>query len=177
MLESHDQPPLLGLIKAGVYLNESFTHHQLTMSSPVATPSSDPASIASHWLSMWAKACTNADVNAFDSLFLPHGVYRDLLCLSWDFHSLNGRGNIAKFLGDDTRLARAGFHDIELDEDTEFGSPFFYPIPGAPSHIQGIQFSFTLRISTPAATAKGLTRLMKDLDGEWKALTCFTTMW
>ncbi|KAH7106950.1 FAD/NAD(P)-binding domain-containing protein [Auriculariales sp. MPI-PUGE-AT-0066] len=138
---------------------------------------SDATVHAMHWFKRWADACSQNDVAAIQALFLPHGVHRDLLCLSWDFRSLNGPAAITDFLAEDGRLSRAGLHDFQLDETTEFGAPFYYPVPGAPPSVRGIQLSFKLRVEVPAGFAKGLARLMQDADGQWKALTCFTTLW
>ncbi|EJD51972.1 FAD/NAD(P)-binding domain-containing protein [Auricularia subglabra TFB-10046 SS5] len=134
-------------------------------------------SLAQEWLNAVACACAKADAEAFAALLLPNGVYRDLLCLSWDFRSPGGRNEIQRFLNEEGRLARAGMHSFKLDERTGFGPPFFYPVPGAPPEVQGIQLSFTLRLASPKAMARGLARLMVDPeDGRYKAFTLFTSL-
>lgn len=133
--------------------------------------------IARRWLEALGNACTAADAVAFQELLLPDGVYRDLLCLSWDFRSLSGRKAVLHFLREDARLARAEMRAFEMDESTDFGPPFFYPVPGAPPEIRGIQLSFTFRLASPPAVARGLARLMQDpQDGRYKAFTLFTTL-
>ncbi|KZV81957.1 FAD/NAD(P)-binding domain-containing protein [Exidia glandulosa HHB12029] len=137
----------------------------------------DAQTVATRWLQDLSVACAKDDASAFQALLLPDGVYRDLLCLSWDFRSLSGREAVDRFLRDDNRLARAGMHAFAIDASTGFGPPFFYPVPGAPPTVRGIQLSFTFKLQSPPAVAKGLARLMQDpQDGRYKAFTLFTSL-
>ncbi|KAJ7164476.1 FAD/NAD(P)-binding domain-containing protein [Mycena filopes] len=137
--------------------------------------------VATTWLASLGSA---SDAEAFGEHFLPTGWLRDLLCFSWEFHTLSGRAKIVEFLsGNDSevqasvsRFARAGLHDLRLETTSTLSSPTTFPLPHDPQ-VQGVSGVFTFALTSPPATGRAFFRLVQDAaEGGWKAFTLFTNL-
>ncbi|KAJ7622197.1 FAD/NAD(P)-binding domain-containing protein [Roridomyces roridus] len=137
----------------------------------------NPAAIATKWL----EGLNNAtDAKAFTDQFLPTGWLRDLMCFSWDLRSISGRDSIADFLSAPcksgsnlSRFERAGLHDCTLE--TTRIPPSTFPVPGVPG-LQGVIAVFSFALKSPAASGRGVVRLLPDGGGGWKAFTVLLNM-
>ncbi|KAJ7754845.1 FAD/NAD(P)-binding domain-containing protein [Mycena metata] len=136
--------------------------------------------VATTWLASLGSA---VDAETFAGHFLPTGWLRDLLCFSWDFRTLAGRGKIAEFLSANvtnsdlsvSRFARAGLSDFQLETTSTLGSPATFPIPNNPQ-IQGVSGVFIFSLTSPPAKGRGFFRLARDAEGSWKAFTLLTNI-
>ncbi|MCJ1307008.1 hypothetical protein MMC25_000653 [Agyrium rufum] len=132
--------------------------------------SSDPETIASKWV---------ADFNSFlqvgetdlSGVFLKDSYWRDLLCLSWDFHTFHGAVEVAKFLKGRSQVWQ--IKSISLDASDDFKKPKIAPFD-FPGNLKGIQ-SFII-VETQVGHGKGFIRLLPDKNGDWKCYTLFTTL-
>jgi hypothetical protein len=106
-------------------------------------------------------------------LFHENGYWRDLVCLSWDFHTLSGVDKITTFLTEHPdRLSR--LQNIALDDSSPVRVPRSFPIdPEGP--VMGIQSCLTIGLDI-GAEAAGVLRLGRDDDGAWKAWTFATVL-
>ncbi|KEF51107.1 uncharacterized protein A1O9_12830 [Exophiala aquamarina CBS 119918] len=107
------------------------------------------------------------DTQAIADLFLEDGYWRDHLALSWDMHTLKGRGKIASFLAQ-----RCPLTNFEIDRSTAYRSPQLGAFDGT-GDVKGIQFftNFTSR----AGAGQGVVRLAEK-DGKWQIFTFFTVL-
>jgi len=149
--------------------------HQLAdVSFPksIDTASSDPREVANAWVSSFNNLVESGGVDV-SSLFLQDSYWRDLLCLSWDFHTLHGPGKIEALIKKQSRKWRIKF--LKVDESSDFRNPKVSSIDfkGA---VKGIQ-SF-LTVDTDVGKGRGLVRLVQDQEDKmkWKAFTLFTTL-
>ncbi|OJA09278.1 hypothetical protein AZE42_01993, partial [Rhizopogon vesiculosus] len=74
-----------------------------------------PPEVASEWLDAFSAAITQSDVGAIVNLFLEDGFWKDVIALTWDLRTFEGRNDITKLL--DARLAVTGLREIRLLEE------------------------------------------------------------
>ncbi|OAX33329.1 FAD/NAD(P)-binding domain-containing protein [Rhizopogon vinicolor AM-OR11-026] len=74
-----------------------------------------PSEVATEWLDAFSAAITQSDVGAVVDLFLEDGFWKDLIALTWDLRTFEGRNDITKLL--DARLAVTGLRELQLLED------------------------------------------------------------
>ncbi|KZV95000.1 FAD/NAD(P)-binding domain-containing protein [Exidia glandulosa HHB12029] len=133
----------------------------------------DPHTIATTWLSSLQALCTPADdpetfASNLGAVFAPDAWLRDLLALSWDFHTLQGPDAIKEYLTKDDRLRKVGLSNIRLDASTTGGGA---TLQAQPDGTDCIVLLFCFDITAPAATGRGCARLLAQSDGSWKAWT------
>ncbi|TCD63704.1 hypothetical protein EIP91_005109 [Steccherinum ochraceum] len=123
----------------------------------------DPCHIAVSWLSKFGEAICAGDIAATTNTILPHGWLRDVLTFTWDCRSLEGTEKISKYLSG--KLKPGFITDVKLWDDAHV-RPAFFPLgPGA----SGVEAPFSFE--APVTHGRGLARLVKDGNGEWKALS------
>ncbi|MCJ1476867.1 hypothetical protein MMC13_005536 [Lambiella insularis] len=132
----------------------------------------DPESVVVEWLSL-CNDHLQSDASTFSKIFLTESYWRDLLCLTWDFHTLHGPEKIAALIKTQGKGSRITC--LALDRTSDVGRAKFAPIDFGES-LQGIQ-SF-LTVETDVGRGRGLVRLVKDTadGGKWKAFTLFTSL-
>ena len=133
-------------------------------------PSSSPAprdasSVAESWVASFNKVLGRPELANISEVFLPESYWRDQLCLSWDFHCLQGPGKIASLINNSKDGCRIS--SVSLDKSTELRSPVVSTLGEAPV-IQTF-----LTIETDVGYGKGVVKLAND-SGTWKAFTLFT---
>ena len=106
-------------------------------------------------------------------LFLKGSYWRDLLCLTWDFHTLNGPEKIDSLFKTQSRGCR--IKSLTVDRTSNVGKPQMVPI-SFDKDVKGVQSFLTL--DTDVGRGRGLVRLLPDSEdeGKWKAFTLFTTL-
>lgn len=89
--------------------------------------------------------------------------------MTWDFRTLQGPDQIAKFI---ESSKRGGIIDVLLDESVPHKEPQIAQF-GDLNVVQAF-----LKIETSIGRGEGLVRLVSDVDdgGTWKAFTLFTTL-
>src|SRR5437588_11658750 len=74
-----------------------------------------PSEVATEWLNAFSAAITQSDVGAVVNLFLEDGFWKDVIALTWDLRTFEGRNDITKLL--DARLAVTGPREIRRLEE------------------------------------------------------------
>ncbi|MGD9528839.1 MAG: nuclear transport factor 2 family protein, partial [Pseudonocardia sp.] len=125
---------------------------------------SEVGAVFADWFDRFAAALTAQDLDALDDLVAPDGWWRDLLALTWDLTTVQGRSDIRGLLA--ARLPATPLSDFAIVAE----------MPPAASDVgDWIQAFFDFR--TPIATGRGVVRLRRsDTDGVWRAWTIATTM-
>ena len=136
--------------------------------------SSRPGSIASpklivdEWVSSLRQLLSGSPESC-TRLFLKESYWRDLLCMTWDFRTLQGPDQIARFI----ECSKGGvITGVSLEESV----PHKVPQSAHFGDIEVVQ-AF-LKIETSNGRGEGFVRLASDVDdgGIWKAFTLFTTL-
>ena len=149
------------------------SRHLQTAPFPTSA-STRPASIASpklvvdDWISSLRELLSGLSESS-TRLFLKKSYWRDLLCMTWDFRTLQGPDQIARFI---KSSAKGGIIDVQLDEFVPHKVPQIAQF-GDLNVVQAF-----LKIETTNGRGDGLVRLVSDVAdrGLWKAFTLFTTL-
>lgn len=132
----------------------------------------DPEQVAITWVSSFNDLVSSNeyDVSGF---FLKDSYWRDLLCLTWDFHTLHGPARITSLVQDKARHWR--IKSLGIDRSSDIGKPTIGPVDIA-GIVKGVQ-SF-LTVETDVGRGRGVVRLLPDADdgGKWKVFSLFTTL-
>ncbi|KAJ7288604.1 FAD/NAD-P-binding domain-containing protein [Mycena rebaudengoi] len=128
----------------------------------------DPNAVASTWLHQFGRFLSSRNVKGATQLFLPAGYLRDVLVFTWNNRTLAGHSKIAGYLAD--TLKATAISDVKLDTRAKL-----VPELGnvTPLH-SGVSSGFTF--NTSVGTGQGYFGLVKDDNGEWKALTVLMTL-
>ena len=126
----------------------------------------DREEVASAWVDSFNNLISGTNASS-SSIFAKESYWRDLLCLSWDFHTLQGPENIAAFI-----KGTSGACQLSLDTSRDHKKPRI----AAAGELEVVQ-AF-LKVETSVGRGEGLVRLIRDpADGRtWKAFTLFTTL-
>lgn len=82
----------------------------------VTDPSSvSPSEVATEWLNTFSTAIAQNDTAAILNLFLEDGFWKDVIALTWDLRTFEGRRDIEKLL--DARLAATDLREFSLLEE------------------------------------------------------------
>ncbi|KAG2364038.1 hypothetical protein BDR07DRAFT_1482899 [Suillus spraguei] len=85
------------------------TLDRLGVTDPSNVSSSE---VATEWLSAFSAAITQNNTAAVAGLFLENGFWKDVVALTWDLRTFEGRKDIKRLL--DARLTATGLHDLCL---------------------------------------------------------------
>lgn len=161
------QIPASDIVVPGSHQLTSFSFPQPSKSIP-----SDVAEIVATWVSSFNKAAENGD-SEVSKLFLKTSYWRDLLCMTWEFHHLHGLEEITSVL----RTQGSGWRikSVKIDDFNDLRKPVFSPFD-AGGVVKGAQ-SF-LTVETDVGRGRGIVRLLQDEkdNGKWKVFTLFTTL-
>lgn len=150
------------------------SHHLAPVAwpKPTETPTPDAGKVAAAWISSFNSLIKGEDVEV-SSLFRNDCHWRDLLCLTWDFHSHQGPEKIASAVRQKGKECR--LKSISTDTSTELRKPAIAPVDFG-GNVKGVQ-SF-LTVDTDVGRGRGLVRLVPDPEdgGKWKAFTFFTVL-
>lgn len=105
------------------------------------------------------------------SLFLEQSHWRDLLCMTWDFRTIQGREKTQEFVR--SSYEHSIITTIILDDSNDHKRPQF-------ATFDDLQFvQAFLKIESSRGRGKGLVRLVSDTNdrGQWKAFTLFTALY
>ncbi|KAL4064288.1 hypothetical protein V8B97DRAFT_1319745 [Scleroderma yunnanense] len=105
------------------------------------------------------------DVTGILDLLIDDAFWRDMLALTWDFHTYEGRDNVKQFLTD--QLLKFNLSAFKLCEDRVRLDRLYEDLVW----IQGI-FNF----DTTVGHASGVFRLVPLADGSWKAHVVYTNL-
>ncbi|HWO65590.1 MAG TPA: NAD(P)/FAD-dependent oxidoreductase [Umezawaea sp.] len=134
------------------------------MTVPDETQGPERRRIAADWLAALGSALEDHDHAAAAALFAPECYWRDLLALTWDIRTFQGRAEVEAAL----RAAHepSGFADLALEDGD--------PVPGVIGEgIETVEVFFTFR--TTMGRGRGFARLVPDA-GTYRAFTFLTTL-
>ena len=150
------------------------SHHltQFAWPKPADIAGKDPDQVAITWVSSFNDLVSSKDYDV-SGFFLKDSYWRDLLCLTWDFHTLHGPAKITSLVQDKVRHWR--IKSLGIDRSIEVGKPTIGPVDVA-GIVKGVQ-SF-LTVETDVGRGRGVVRLLPDADdgGKWKVFSLFTTL-
>lgn len=130
-------------------------------------PNLDVQAVVNDWFSKFTKAVGLKDVPAIVDLILDGGYWRDMLALTWDFRTFEGKSAVSKFLQDQLGVFNPQQDTFALQRDlVELQQP--YP------DIAWIQAFFNF--DTNVGHASGVFRLVPLPGGAWKAHVIYTNL-
>lgn len=139
---------------------------------PSDTSGTDAGKVVDAWISAFNRLIKGEDVQV-SSLFRTDSYWRDLLCMTWDFHTHRGPEKIASAVRKKGKECR--IKSIHADTSTDLRKPAIAPVDFG-GNVKGVQ-SF-LTVDTDVGSGRGLVRLVQDPEdgGKWKAFTFFTVL-
>lgn len=126
----------------------------------------DLREIISVWLGRFAHAVTTNDADAVSHLFIEEPWWRDLLMLSWDFHTFEGRDAIRRIIAGQY----PGFTILSATIAREMEPAL------ANRHPYANVIEALVDFETDRGSGRGVVRLVETGDGGWKAWTLLTTL-
>ena len=130
-------------------------------------PNLNARAVVHDWFSEFTSAIGRKDVPAIVDLCLDDCYWRDMLSLTWDFHTFKGKNAVSKFLEDQLTVFDPHQDTFTL-EQKDF--TLLQPYKGT-AWIEAF-FSF----DTNVGHVSGIFRLMPLPDGTWKAHTIYTNL-
>ncbi|KAI6046376.1 FAD/NAD(P)-binding domain-containing protein, partial [Pisolithus marmoratus] len=125
----------------------------------------DAQAVAEEWFLAFADAMRSGNCISVASLLVEDAFWRDLLALTWDFHTYEGRSAIQQFIADQLPKFKPSAFRIRNDL-TRLHMPY--------EDIVCIQAFFDFE--TTVGHASGIFRLVPLENGSWKAHTVFTNL-
>lgn len=132
------------------------------------TKALDADSIASQWIESFNKAIPSPSLTSLAGLFLPESYWRDQLCLTWDFHTLQGPKKTFELLQQSKSESR--LRVLALDKSSTLRSPTS-SVLGDDGQVNAIQAFLT--VDTDVGRGAGVVRLVQE-NGTWKVFTLYT---
>lgn len=139
-----------------------------TYPSGAPPKSIDAETVAASWVESFNKTISSPYVAGIPELFLCESYWRDQLCLSWDFHCLNGLDKVVaqlKQCNDGCRIK-----SLALDKSSALRSPTA-TVFDADRRVHTVQAFLT--VETDVGNGAGIVRLVQDGE-KWKVFTLFT---
>ncbi|KAL4064295.1 hypothetical protein V8B97DRAFT_2111878 [Scleroderma yunnanense] len=128
-------------------------------------PNVDPQAITNAWFAHFVDAMSSKDVVGVLDLLVDGAFWRDMLALTWDFHTYEGKDTVKRFLTD--QLPKFNLSAFKLREDlVRLDKPF--------EDLAWIQGFFNF--DTTVGHASGIFRLVPLADGSWKAHVVYTNL-
>lgn len=141
------------------------TLQRLGVDEPTVTSASE---VATAWFDAFSSAVSSSDITGILDLFLEDGFWKDVLALTWDFRTIEGKDAIKNLL--DHRLVPTGLVDLRLSHE--------------PFHAPELQKMFpdlvllrlTFEFGTEVGKGTGVCYLAPTPDAKWKAYTLYTCL-
>ncbi|KAH7889061.1 hypothetical protein F5I97DRAFT_784725 [Phlebopus sp. FC_14] len=141
------------------------TLDRLGVDDPTGVSASEAASL---WFDAFSSAISSSNVGAILDLFLADGFWKDILALTWDFRTIEGRDALKNLL--DHRLAPTGFMDLHLCSDHLREPEIQKMFPD----LVLLRICFEFRTNVGKGT--GICCLAPVPGSRWKAYTIFTCL-
>ncbi len=139
------------------------------ISDPVSV---DAAEVVLTWASRFNTAARSGE-SEVSGLFLKASYWRDLLCMTWDFHTWHGPGKITSLLKNQRKGWR--IKSVQVDDSNDLRKPSLSPFD-VEGKLKGVQ-SF-LSVETDVGKGRGIVQLLPDDEdeGKWKVFTLITAL-
>jgi hypothetical protein len=128
----------------------------------------DANTVAAEWVASFNKAIHTVEFADIPNLFLAESYWRDQLCLSWDFHCMDGPEKVVSQLKKSKGGSRVT--SFALDKSSALRAPTATVLDLA-GKVHTIQAFLTVEMDV--GKGAGVVRLVQD-QGTWKAFTLFT---
>lgn len=132
-----------------------------------------PPQIVEEWLQKFNSTLNSDMTNKLTDLFMTESYWRDQLCLSWTFRTLEGPEKISSFF--DNLKSKPHVQSVTVDESAPYKTPTKTTLDylGKVPCVQA-----WLKFKTDVGNGVGIVRLVQDTDdgNHWKAFTLFTTL-
>ncbi|KAL8949250.1 MAG: hypothetical protein Q9222_004624 [Ikaeria aurantiellina] len=156
----------------GIPGSHMLQHVRLPEVAPQSPETIDPQRAAGAWLDAF-NALLDGQATNMDKVFLGDCYWRDLLCLTWNFHTFHGIPKVSDALK--SRGKPCPLKKLSIDSSTANKKPAVCSIDFK-GNLQGIRAFLTFDTNT--GRGRGLVKLVQDVrdGGRWKAFTLFTTL-
>ncbi|KAI6120372.1 FAD/NAD(P)-binding domain-containing protein [Pisolithus croceorrhizus] len=128
-------------------------------------PAIDAQATAKAWFTAFADAVSSKDATAVADLLIDEAFWRDMLALTWDYHTYEGRDRVKQFLAD--QLPKFSPSTLKLRED-------LFGLQTPVEDLAWIQGYFTF--DTTVGHALGIFRLVPLANGSWKGHSVYTNL-
>ncbi|KAJ8597686.1 FAD/NAD(P)-binding domain-containing protein [Rhizopogon salebrosus TDB-379] len=128
-----------------------------------------PVDEANKWFNAFVDAIRTNDITSIVDLFHESGSWRDIVALTWNLRTLEGRKNIKRLL--DARLELTGLSSLQLSKGARYAPARVAPLPD----LAFIRFCFTFE--TLHGNGSGVCHLVPSSsspEGSWKAHALLT---
>ncbi|KAG1829642.1 hypothetical protein EV424DRAFT_408890 [Suillus variegatus] len=142
------------------------TLHRLGVPDPSNVSSSE---VATEWLNAFSVAITQSDTAAVVDLFLEDGFWKDVIALTWDFRTFEGRKDIKKLL--DARLVATGLNELRLIQSEPLNEPVLQKV-----YHDLVWLRFCFGFTTKHGKGTAVAYLVPLPDSKWKAYTLLTCL-
>lgn len=130
-------------------------------------PNLDAQAIVHDWFAKFVKVIGLKDVPAIVDLFIDGVFWRDMLALTWDFRTFEGKNAVSKFLEDQLSVFNPQPDTFSLQQDSiGLQKPY--------QDLAWIQAFF--KFDTNVGHASGIFRLVPLPGGVWKAHVVYTNL-
>jgi hypothetical protein len=167
MASTEIEIPASDIIVPGSHNIDPYSFPQI--SDPVSV---DAAEVVHTWASRFNAAAQSGE-SEVSGLFLKSSYWRDLLCMTWDFHTWHGSANITSLLKNQGKGWR--IKSVQVDGSNDLRKPSVSPFDVG-GKVKGVQ-SF-LTVETDVGKGRGIVQLLPDDEdeGKWKVFTLLTTL-
>lgn len=128
----------------------------------------NPKQVAQQWVSKLEAVLAGKDMSHLPSIMHQDCWWRDMLAFEWDFHTISGLDNVAKYIGGN--IDHSTPYNLNLQSSGNFVPAYSKPVDGL-EWIESM-FSFETHISR----GSGIFRIVQDADGVWKGYTVYTVL-
>ncbi|KAL4917597.1 hypothetical protein BDW62DRAFT_218086 [Aspergillus aurantiobrunneus] len=128
----------------------------------------EPRSIAQQWITDLDVLLRTNDFSSLPRLFHDESWWRDLLCLTWDFRSIQNLSGIKDFVAQNQ--PRAQLSAFRLQHEGKCQPKLEHPVAG----LTWISTMFFFE--TRVGRGSGILRLTQNQDGVWKAYAINTSL-
>ena len=145
---------------------------RVSFPEPVAEleQSIEPGSVVSKWAEAFT-ALIAAGKTDVSGVFHKDAYWRDVLCLTWNFHTIHRPAGIQSFVDGLPHAWR--IKKVEIDASSDLRAPQFGSLDFR-GNLKCIQSFIT--VQTDVGRGRGLVRLLPDEDRTWKCYTLFTML-
>ncbi|KAG2364046.1 hypothetical protein BDR07DRAFT_1355674 [Suillus spraguei] len=124
--------------------------------------------VATEWLNALSAAITQNDTAAIVDLFLEDGFWKDVIALTWDLRTFEGRKDIKRLL--DARLVATGLHELCLSQEP-LKEPVLQKV-----YEDLVWLRFCFGFSTKHGKGTAVVYLVPLPDSKWKAYSLLTCL-
>ena len=128
----------------------------------------NPKHIAQQWIFKLEAVLASKDMSRLGSIMHQDCWWRDMLAFEWDFHTISGLDNVAKYVGQN--IDHSTPHNLKLQQSGKYVPGYVKPIDG----LEWIESMFSFETQT--GRGSGMLRIVQGADGVWKGYMMYTVL-